>query len=156
MMVFSLSSLRYRDSLIILSISIASTFVCESISWLLIYRTPTYKSLRSTINRTRKKLETLNPSAPSKKSKTKKKHRFKPKLEESSRDISFSNFKSEGVVAIMLIIIFDLLNSLFEGKVVAKLPFTLIYFIQKMIHRGLSGDDPTDCAMFFFLIYCAL
>lgn len=156
-MVFSLSSFRYGDSLIILSISIASAFVCEGISWLLIYRTPNYKSLRSTIDRTSKKLETLKTSAPStKKSKTKKKDRFETSLKESSRDLSFSKFKSGGVVAIVLIIVFGLLNSLFEGKAVAKLPFAPIPFIQKMSHRGLSGDDPTDCAMVFFYFLCSM
>eukprot|EP01018_Ginkgo_biloba_P018117 Gb_33770 [translate_table: standard] len=159
MMALSLSSLRYGDSLLILSISIASAFLCEGISWLLIYRTSSYKSLRSTIDRTTKKLETMKTNTPSsiaKKSKTKKMDRFENSLKESSRDLSFSKFKSGGVVAVVLIIVFGLLNSLFEGKPVAKLPFTPLPFIQKMSHRGLSGDDPTDCSMVFFYFLCSM
>lgn len=59
-------------------------------------------------------------------------------------------------MAIVLVIVFGLLNSLFEGKSVAKLPFAPIPFIQKMSHRGLSGDDPTDCAMVFFYFLCSM
>lgn len=35
----------------------------------------------------------------------------------------------------------------FTGFVVAKLPFVPFSLIQRLSHRGLAGDDPTDCAM---------
>lgn len=151
---------RYGDGLLILGISFASAWICEGISWLLIYRTSSYKSLRSTIDRTTKKLESMKSSSPAvaatKKSKAKKMDRFETSLKESSRDLSFSKFKSGGVVAVVLVVVFGLLNSLFEGKVVAKLPFTPLTLIQKMSHRGLSGDDPTDCSMVFLYFLCSV
>lgn len=151
---------RYGDGLLILGISFASAWICEGISWLLIYRTNSYKSLRSTIDRTTKKLESMKSSTPTvaatKKSKAKKMDRFETSLKESSRDLSFSKFKSGGVVAVVLVVVFGLLNSLFEGKAVAKLPFTPLALIQKMSHRGLSGEDPTDCAMVFLYFLCSV
>lgn len=92
----------------------------------------------------------------SKKSKVKKMDRVENSLKESSRDLSFSKFKSGAVVAVVLVVVFGLLNSLFEGKAVAKLPFSPIPFIQRMSHRGLPGDDPTDCAMVFFYFLCSV
>ena len=171
-------SLRYIDSVIILSISCATALICEAISWILIYRTNSYKSLRSTIDKASRKLELMKGtgssavssssssssslsssssfSSVSKSSKGKKMDRLETSLKESNRDLSFSKFKSGGVVAIVLLVVFGLLNSLFEGKVVAKLPFAPLPFIQRMSHRGLGGDDPTDCAMVFLYFLCSV
>ncbi|XP_030924763.1 calcium load-activated calcium channel homolog [Quercus lobata] len=103
------------------------------------------------------KTETPNSSSSSsvakvkisnKKSKTKKIDRVETSLKESSRDLSLK-FKFGVVVALVLFIIFGLLNSLFEGKVVAKLPFKPFGIMMKMSHRGLHSDDVTDCSMPF-------
>ncbi|KAI9199118.1 hypothetical protein LWI28_027744 [Acer negundo] len=69
-------------------------------------------------------MKTENPTKISnKKSKTKKIDRVETSLKESSRDLSLFKFKSGAVVALILFVIFALLNSLFESKVVAKLSF---------------------------------
>ncbi|EFJ31638.1 hypothetical protein SELMODRAFT_74617 [Selaginella moellendorffii] len=148
----------YGDSLLILAIAFASACICEGISWLLIYRSSSYKALRYTIDRTSKKLETMKSGGggAKKSSRTKKMDRFESSLKESSRDLSFFKFKSGAVVALVLLVVFGLLSSLFEGKPVAKLPFAPSPFIQKMTHRGLPGDDPTDCSMVFFYFLCSV
>lgn len=43
----------------------------------------------------------------------------------------------------------------FTGFVVAKLPFVPFSLIQKLSHRNLEGDDPTDCSM-VGARYCAV
>ena len=91
-----------------------------------------------------------------KKSKTKKIDRVESSLKESSRDLSLFKFKSGAVVALVLIVVFGLLNSLFEGKAVAKLPFQPITLVMKMSHRGLSGTDSTDCSMAFLYFLCSI
>lgn len=134
--------------------------ICEAISWLLIYRTSSYKSLRSHIDKAAKKLETMktttDSSKTSKKSKSKKMDRVETSLKESSRDLSLFKFKSGAVVALVLFVVFGLLNSLFEGKAVAKLPFVPARIVQKMSHRGLQGDDYTDCSMAFLYFLCSI
>jgi len=151
---------RYGDALLIVCISIVSAIVCEGISWLLIYRTAKYKSLRSTIDRTSKKIEamktTASPASSSNKAKSKKVDRYELSLKDSSRDLSLSKFKSGAVVALVLIVVFGLLSSLFEGKAIAKLPFHPIPLVQKMSHRGLPGEDPTDCSMVFLYFLCSV
>lgn len=157
-----LSHLKYSDSLTVVAISILTAVVCEAISWLLIYRTNSYKSLKSTIDRASKKLETMktgpgsNNEATLKKSKTKKIDRVETSLKESSRDLSLFKFKSGAVVAVVLFMVFGFLNSLFEGKPVAKLPFVPLRLVQKMSHRGLSGNDMTDCSMAFLYFLCSI
>ncbi|KMZ71721.1 Transmembrane and coiled-coil domain-containing protein [Zostera marina] len=161
---------EYKDGLTVVGISFCTAILCESISWLLIYRTSSYKSLRSTIDKASKKLETMkttpshelsssssaSSSSIKKSSKTKKIDRVETSLKESTRDLSLSKFKSGAVVAGVLFVVFGLLNSMFEGRPVAKLPFVPFPLIKKMSHRGLSGDDPTDCAMAFLYLLCSI
>jgi uncharacterized membrane protein (DUF106 family) len=91
-----------------------------------------------------------------KKSKTKKIDRVETSLKESSRDLSLFKFKSGAVVALVLFIVFGFLNNLFEGKAVAKLPFVPARIVSKMSHRGLQGDDLTDCSMAFLYFLCSI
>ncbi|XP_042508237.1 calcium load-activated calcium channel-like [Macadamia integrifolia] len=155
-----LSSFKYSDSLSVVGISICTAFLCEGISWILIYRTSSYKSLRSSIDKASKKLEIMktgdNKGGSSKKSKTKKIDRVETSLKESSRDLSLAKIKSGAVVALVLFVVFGLLNSLFDGTPVAKLPFSPAGFVQKMSHRGLPGNDPTDCSMAFLYFLCSI
>ncbi|XP_043693866.1 calcium load-activated calcium channel-like [Telopea speciosissima] len=155
-----LSSFKYSDSLSVVGISICTAFLCEGISWILIYRTSSYKSLRSTIDKASKKLEIMktvdNKGGSNKKSKTKKIDRVETSLKESSRDLSLAKIKSGAVVALVLFVVFGLLNSLFDGTAVAKLPFAPTGFVQKMSHRGLPGNDPTDCSMAFLYFLCSI
>jgi hypothetical protein len=39
---------------------------------------------------------------------------------------------------------------------VAKLPFRPFGIVMKMSHRGLQGDDPTDCSMAFLYFLCSI
>ncbi|XP_050382471.1 uncharacterized protein LOC126799332 [Argentina anserina] len=154
-----LSSFKYSDSLTVVGISICTAVICEAISWVLIYRTNSYKSLRSSIDKAAKKLETMKTESTAKitkKSKTKKIDRVETSLKESSRDLSLFKFKSGAVVALVLFVVFGLLNSLFEGKAVAKLPFKPFGLVMKMSHRGLQGDDATDCSMAFLYFLCSI
>ncbi|GAB2295467.1 hypothetical protein Dimus_029633 [Dionaea muscipula] len=146
--------LKYSDSLTVVGISLCTAVICEAISWLLIYRTASYKSLKSSIDKSSKKLESMKTLDKSKRSssstssssssKTKKMDRVETTLKDASRDLSFFKFKSGAVVALVLFIVFGLLNSLFEGKPVAKLPFVPIRLVQKMSHRGLPGGESED------------
>lgn len=153
------SSLRYGDGLLVVGISLCTAVLCEFISWLLIYNTASYRSLRSSIDRSAKKLETMKSSSQptaKKAAKTKKMDRVETSLKESSRDLSLAKFKSGAVVAVVLVVVFGFLNSLFEGKPVAKLPFAPAGIVQKMSHRGLPGDDATDCSMAFLYFLCSI
>ncbi|XP_030924523.1 calcium load-activated calcium channel homolog [Quercus lobata] len=101
------------------------------------------------------KIETPNSSSSSsvakvkisnKKSKNKKIDHIETSLKESNRDLSPIKFKFGAVVALVLFIVFGLLNSLFDGKVVAKLPFKPFGIVMKMSDKGLHGDDVTNCS----------
>ncbi|KAJ4838063.1 hypothetical protein Tsubulata_026899 [Turnera subulata] len=63
-------------------------------------------------------------SSISKKSKSKKIDRVETSLKDATHDLSLFKFKSAAVVPLVLFVVFGLLNSLFEGNVVAKPPST--------------------------------
>lgn len=50
----------------------------------------------------------------------------------------------------------SMFNSIFDGKVVAKLPFTPVSWIQGLSHRNLMGHDYTDCSFIFLYILCTM
>ncbi|GKA14524.1 calcium load-activated calcium channel-like protein [Tanacetum coccineum] len=153
-----LTTFKFSDSLTIVATSFLTAVVCEAISWLLIYRRTSYKSLKTAIDKASKKLETMKTdnNMATKKNKTKKIDRVETTLKESTRDLSLFKFKSGAVVALVLFVVFGLMNSLYEGRVVAKLPFVPFKIVQKMSHRGLRGDDYTDCSMAFLYFLCSI
>lgn len=53
-------------------------------------------------------------------------------------------------------IILPSFNNLFSGRVVAKLPFIPLGFIQGLSHRNLDGNDLTDCSFIFLYILCTM
>ncbi|KAM1474887.1 hypothetical protein ACFX2I_030849 [Malus domestica] len=114
--------------------------------------TNSYKSLCSFIDKAVKKLETTKTNSSfaakiTKKSKTKKIGRIENKLKESNGDLSLFKFKSSVVIALVLFVVLGLLSSMFEGKIVAKLPFKPFGLVMKITHRGLQGEDATYCSM---------
>jgi calcium load-activated calcium channel len=163
-MASALSSLRYGDSLLVVAISAATAVLCEAISWLLIYRTATYNSLRASIERHSRKLDAMKSGGasassgalPAGSSRAKKMDRVETSLKDAARELSLAKLKSGAVVAAVLFVVFGLLNSLFEGRAVAKLPFAPVPLVQRMSHRGLPGNDPTDCSMVFLYFLCSM
>lgn len=115
-----------------------TAIICESISMTsFIYRTNSYKSLKSSTDKASKKLETMKIETPAristKKPKTKKIDRVQTSLKESNRDLRFK-FKFDDVAAFVLFIVFDLS----KGKLF-KLLFTSFGIITKMSHHGLQA-----------------
>ncbi|KAF5457601.1 hypothetical protein F2P56_021690 [Juglans regia] len=101
-----------------MAISFCTAIVCEAISWLLIFRTNSYKSLCFSIDKAAKKLEIMKTESSAKiakKSKIKKMDRVETNLKESSHDLSLFKFKSSIVIALVVFVVFSLLNSLFLG-----------------------------------------
>uniref|UniRef100_A0A915HRM5 Calcium load-activated calcium channel n=1 Tax=Romanomermis culicivorax TaxID=13658 RepID=A0A915HRM5_ROMCU len=67
-------------------------------------------------------------------------------------------FKMKSMFAIGLAFtaLLSTFNSIFDGKVVAKLPFVPITWVQGISHRNLPGEDFTDCSFIFLYILCTM
>lgn len=87
--------MKYADGLVILGVSLVIAFICEGISWLLIYRTASYNNLKSSIAKTTKKVEVMKEKtlAASRKVKSKKIDRFENSLKDANQNLTRAKFQ---------------------------------------------------------------
>lgn len=86
----------------------------------------------------------------------KKLEREEEKLKNHNRDLSLVKMKSTFAIGITFMALLSAFNTLFAGRVVAKLPFIPIGIVQGLSHRNLTGEDLTDCSFIFLYILCTM
>lgn len=146
------------DSLLIIFISVFTALLSEGLSWLLIYRTEKYKKLQSEVEKQSKKLEKQKESFPdiTDKNSKKKLERQEEKLKTNNRELSLVKMKSMMTISFAFMLLLSIFSAIFEGKVVAKLPFEPITLVRGLSHRNLNGEDYTDCSFLFLYILCTM
>lgn len=125
-------------------------------TWLLVYRTENYKKLKAEVDKQSKKLEKQREIETHDKVQKKKQERQEEKLKTNSRDLSLVKMKSMFAIGFAFTALLSMFNSIFEGRVVATLPFTPISFVQSISHRNLPGEDYTHCSFIFLYILCTM
>jgi len=139
-------------------ISISTALLGEGFTWLMVYRTEKYKRLKAEIEKQSKKLDKRKENLGElvDKSLKRKLEREEERLKENNRDLSMAKMKSMFFVGFAFTAILGMFNSIFHGRVVAKLPFIPFGFIQGLSHRNLAGDDLTDCSFIFLYVLCTM
>jgi len=150
----------WAGTILILVISICTALLGEGVTWLLVYRTDKYQKLKLEIEKQSKKLEKIKEAhgdtANLERSKKRKIEQDEEKLKNTNRDLTMVKMKSMFAIGFAFTALLSMFNSIFDGRVVAKLPFTPIYWIQGLSHRNLLGDDMTDCSFIFLYILCTM
>jgi len=148
----------WADTLLIVFISVFTALLGEGVTWLLVYKTEKYQRLKAEIERQSKKLEKIKEtySDTLDKQHRKKIDREEEKLKNNNRDLSLVKMKSMLAIGFAFTALLGMFNSIFDGRVVAKLPFTPISWVQGLSHRNLPGDDYTDCSFIFLYILCTM
>nr|CAG4648893.1 EOG090X0DWG [Polyphemus pediculus] len=148
----------WADTLLIVFISVFTALLGEGVTWLLVYKTEKYQRLKNEIERQSKKLEKIKEthSDTLDKQHRKKIDREEEKLKNNNRDLSLVKMKSMLAIGFAFTALLGMFNSIFDGRVVAKLPFTPISWVQGLSHRNLPGDDYTDCSFIFLYILCTM
>uniref|UniRef100_A0A8B9SG14 Calcium load-activated calcium channel n=1 Tax=Anas platyrhynchos TaxID=8839 RepID=A0A8B9SG14_ANAPL len=82
--------------------------------------------------------------------------RQEEKLKNNNRDLSMVRMKSMFAIGFCFTALMGMFNSIFDGRVVAKLPFIPLSYIQGLSHRNLLGEDYTDCSFIFLYILCTM
>ncbi|XP_052790066.1 calcium load-activated calcium channel-like [Mya arenaria] len=144
------------DCLLIVFISICTAFLGEGLTWLLVYRTEKYKKLKAEVEKQSKKLEKQKEVEATERSQKKKIERQEERLKNNNRDLSMVKMKSMFAIGFAFTSLLSMFNSIFDGRVVAKLPFVPISFIQGLSHRNLAGEDYSDCSFIFLYILCTM
>ncbi|XP_077133364.1 calcium load-activated calcium channel isoform X3 [Ranitomeya variabilis] len=101
-----------------------------------------------------KKKEAITESAG--RTQKKKIERQEEKLKNNNRDLSMVRMKSMFAIGFCFTALMGMFNSIFDGRVVAKLPFVPLSYIQGLSHRNLLGEDYTDCSFIFLYILCTM
>ncbi|EDV28010.1 Transmembrane and coiled-coil domains protein 1 [Trichoplax sp. H2] len=148
------------DAITILVISLLTALASEGLTWLLVYRTDQYKKLKASVERQCKRLEKKKESMTTDINKQigqkKKIEKFEEKLKGDNRDLSFVKMKSMFFIGFTFTALLGMFNTVFDGRVVAKLPFVPHSFFQGISHRNLMGQDMTDCSFIFLYILCTM
>lgn len=146
------------DSILIVLISISTALLGEGLTWLMVYRTEKYQRLKLEVERQSKRLDRRKETVGElvDKSIKRKLDREEERLKANSRDLSMVKMKSMFFVGLTFTAILGMFNSLFHGRVVAKLPFIPLGFIQGVSHRNLAGNDLTDCSFIFLYMLCTM
>ncbi|XP_076309941.1 calcium load-activated calcium channel isoform X2 [Tachypleus tridentatus] len=144
------------DSVLILIISVCTAFL--GLTWLMVYRTEKYQKLKAEVERQSKRLEKKKETHGDTGDRQQKKkiEREEEKLKNNNRDLSLVKMKSMFAIGFAFTALLSTFNSIFDGRVVAKLPFVPISWIQGLSHRNLPGEDYTDCSFIFLYILCTM
>ncbi|XP_059487770.1 calcium load-activated calcium channel [Neocloeon triangulifer] len=148
----------WEDTILIVFISIFTALLGEGLTWYMVYRTEKYQKLKTEVERQSKKLEKRKEAHGESIDKQQKKkiERDEEKLKNNNRDLSLVKMKSVLFIGFAFTALLSMFNSVFDGRVVAKLPFVPITWLQGLSHRNLSGDDYTDCSFIFIYILCTM
>lgn len=149
----------WTDCVLIVVISITTALIGEGLTWLLVYRTEQYQRLKNEVEKQCKKLEKKKEAISetlAKSSKKKTLEREEEKLKQQNRDLSLVKMKSMFAIGFAFTALLSMFDSIFDGRVVAKLPFVPLGFIQGISHRNLPGNDYTDCSFIFLYILCTM
>ncbi|KAL1429178.1 hypothetical protein MTO96_016515 [Rhipicephalus appendiculatus] len=148
----------WSDSLLILVISIFTALLSEGLTWLMVYRTDKYQKLKAEVEKQSKRLEKKKEAHGEAAARQQKKkiEREEEKLKNNNRDLSLVKMKSMFAIGFAFTALLSMFNSIFDGRVVAKLPFVPISWIQSLSHRNLPGEDYTDCSFIFLYILCTM
>lgn len=148
----------WADTILIVFISVCTALLGEGLSWLTVYRTEEYQKLKAEIERQSKKLEKRKEAHGDTLDKQQKKkiERGEERLKNNNRDLLLVKMKSVFATCFTFAALFSMFNSIFDGKVVARLPFVPISWIQGVSHVNLPGDDYTECSFIFLYILCTM
>jgi len=67
-----------------------------------------------------------------------------------------TKMKSMFAISFVFMALLSVFNSIFDGRVVATLPFVPFSLLQNLSHRNLAGNDYTDCSFIFLYILCTM
>uniref|UniRef100_A0A7S4I6A2 Calcium load-activated calcium channel n=1 Tax=Prymnesium polylepis TaxID=72548 RepID=A0A7S4I6A2_9EUKA len=149
----------------------------------MIYRTPDYHRLVSSLEKANKRLDkkkleepvaalksssTTSSSSSTKATKGKDKKgkdegkqdkkltMLEKEVDATNRDLTLFKMRANMATAFMHMLTFYSLKTNYEGLVIARLPFEPFAMIRGITHRGLEGDDYRECGVILVYIICSM
>lgn len=134
----------YADAVLITVIAFCTALLGEGLTYVLVYRSDEYKRLKQAMERKTKKLErkkeNVDTASAANRTAKRKIEREEERLKATNRDLSMFRMKSMLAIGFVFTALLSTFSSIFEGRVVAKLPFVPISLVQGLSHRSLTGN----------------
>ena len=135
--------------------SVVSSLVSEALSYWMLYRKEDYQYLKDRVEFMEKEVKKASSSAVGKKGE-KKLAMFKRQLSSRKQELQKLKMKPMMLTSLLFMGTMYYLKQGFEGIIVARLPFEPLSYVQSLSHRGLTGDDITECSFIFLYILCSM
>eukprot|EP01086_Lenisia_limosa_P007117 TRINITY_DN26533_c0_g1_i1.p1 TRINITY_DN26533_c0_g1~~TRINITY_DN26533_c0_g1_i1.p1 ORF type:complete len:178 (-),score=32.13 TRINITY_DN26533_c0_g1_i1:71-604(-) len=145
----------YYEFIPVILFGILSAAVGEGISWFLVYRTTSYQSLKSSIERLQAKIKKLKTEEETKKSEKKLKQ-AEDSLTSDNRAMMMFKMKSTVVLMFAAIGMIYYLNQWFGGRPILRLPFEPVFPFSSISHRGLDELPMTEASAIFLYVLSGL
>lgn len=143
------------DSIKIILLAIGTNLFAEFLTWIIIYRTKRYRDTKKQIDLLNLKIEKAKESTKGKSKHTDKKVKQQENdLKLLSYDMMKTKMISMFTIGLFTVFFISLFNGIFQGIVLAKLPFVPFKLLSGMSHRGILSNDLTDCSFTFFYVLC--
>ena len=147
--------IEISDSIKIIVLAIFTNLFAEFLTWMFIYRKKNHKENKRQMDILSKKLEINKESIKSKSKQLDK------KIKQQENELKILGYEMMKIKAISMIIIglftfffISLFSGLFQGIVVAKIPFVPFKLLRGLSHRGILSNDFTDCSFIFLYVLC--
>ena len=152
--------MAYIEGLYIVLLSLGMALLSEGISWLLVYRTDDYKTLKDKIAKGDRKLERAKDRLEDKlsKSREKKHDRVRENLKADKQAMHVTRLKATVVNAALMLLTYAIVTHLYDERVLARLPYDPISYVTRITNRGLEArpSDSREVSVTFIYILCLL
>ena len=138
------------DTITILVFSIVTTSVAEFANYIMFYSKADYKKLVKEIDVYYEKIEKEkeNPMKIKKKAGEDKSENEK-QYAHKNKQLYAMKMRSNVLVGLFFIVTISSLSNYFQGFPVARIPFVPFGIFSNVTHRGLIGEDYTECSYIF-------
>ena len=152
--------MAYIEGLYIVLLSLGMALLSEGISWLLVYRTDDYKTLKDKIAKGDRKLERAKDRLEDKlsKSREKKHDKVRENLKADKQAMHVTRLKATVVNAALMLLTYAIVTHLYDERVLARLPYEPISYVTRITNRGLEArpSDSREVSVTFIYILCSL
>lgn len=140
------------DIVKIILLAFLTNCLSELLSFVLIYRKREYINLKKQIDSLNKRVEAAKESLTVGGKTEKKVNKNEAELRVLNMEMMRMRMLSHVIIAMFMIFSVSLFSSIYNGIVVAKLPFIPFAPIYALSHRNLLSKDPTDCSFIFLYV----
>ena len=146
------SSIDLSTTAKVLLSAVATTVLGEGLNYFLVYSRSDFQLATANLKLATKKLDKATEFSGEAKNAKRQKANLEQRVKDLHSELSFMKMKATVLVGVLMLVALSSLGNYFHGSVVAKLPFAPWALVQGLSHRGLPGNDETDCSFIFLYI----